>query len=698
MSTPGGRSACSRGKVGGSLVAALPVAVLLVAVVVAVALAVGAAPTHAGWAPSSDVDDLDDDAAARLLAERYAPVVMVKEQTDECDAAGEQYEPAPVEIVLDNPEVLLRQVGPYDPVIMAAPGAGDLFRLGAGVYLDFPGDALRPGCTFERDFRRFSEGTVPTVYAHVAQQPDRPDQVALQYWFFWYYNLWNNQHEGDWEGIQLVFDAADVHEALASDPVSVGYAQHEGGERVEWTSARLERDGDRPVVYPSAGSHASYFSQAVFLGRGPSEGFGCDDTTGPSRRLDPDVVVLPERVDDPEDPLAWLMFDGRWGERRPGPYNGPTGPRDKERWTAPIDWHDSLRTSSVVVPAGDSEAALVVQAFCTVVEWGSVQVIDFQVSPVRLVVALAVIGFVAVRLVRRTLWSRVEPLPLVRRRRFGQILRIVPGYARGRARTVVVLGVVYVPVAFVVGLVVAALRAVPFFGQFLDLSGDRAGTSIGLALFVGGLANLIAYQIVSAAVAHVLDPADGRSHVSGIDALRAVAARRRELLSALGRAIAVVAVLAISVVGLPFALRQLVRYQFLAQAVMVDGCDGRAALTRSSSLVRGRWFHTAVAVAVLNLGIVVVATLVGLLLLVVLQMLPLWAFSLLVTLTSALVVLLAATAQTLLYGDAVAEHAGLPAAGSAVVGADGGGPDRNDQPPREAATAAPGDTPSEGRH
>ncbi len=55
--------------------------------------------------------------------------------------------------------------------------------------------------------------------------------------------------------------------------------------------------------------------------------------------------MLPDTVDDPDDPLAWLMFDGRWGERRAGSFNGPTGPTDKERWTEPIDWQNGLRSS-----------------------------------------------------------------------------------------------------------------------------------------------------------------------------------------------------------------------------------------------------------------------------------------------------------------------------------------------------------------
>ena len=38
--------------------------------------------------------------------------------------------------------------------------------------------------------------------------PGYPGQLALQYWIFYVFNDWNNLHEGDWEMIQLNFDAA----------------------------------------------------------------------------------------------------------------------------------------------------------------------------------------------------------------------------------------------------------------------------------------------------------------------------------------------------------------------------------------------------------------------------------------------------------------------------------------------------------
>jgi hypothetical protein len=41
------------------------------------------------------------------------------------------------------------------------------------------------------------------------------------------------------------------------------------------------------VVYPAAGFHASYFSAGLWLGLSASEGFGCDDSRGPSRTVAP---------------------------------------------------------------------------------------------------------------------------------------------------------------------------------------------------------------------------------------------------------------------------------------------------------------------------------------------------------------------------------------------------------------------------
>ncbi|MGH2840552.1 MAG: hypothetical protein ACRDKY_06985 [Solirubrobacteraceae bacterium] len=58
-------------------------------------------------------------------------------------------------------------------------------------------------------------------------------------------------HEGDWEGVTVV-SAKRQPEKLAF----VDMASHEGVFR--YSAAELERRGDRPIVYPANGSHASY--------------------------------------------------------------------------------------------------------------------------------------------------------------------------------------------------------------------------------------------------------------------------------------------------------------------------------------------------------------------------------------------------------------------------------------------------------
>jgi hypothetical protein len=626
---------------------------VLAGVVTALALTV-AAPSAAF--AQSDAPDAST-TAEQELADRYAPVIMVKEQLEQC-AEGEAYLPTSVDIVLDNPQILLRQVGANDPVMMRGPAVADLFELGEGFYLDFPGQALDPGCLYQRDFDNYRRGTEPTVYAHVARQEDRPDELALQYWFYWYYNDWNNKHESDWEGIQLLFDVGTVEEALATEPVSVGYAQHEGGERGGWNSSKLERDGTRPVVYSSVGSHASYFGSALYIGRSASEGFGCDNTDGPSTRLDPEVVVLPDHVDDPNDPLAWLSFDGRWGERHSGPYNGPTGPADKDRWTDPISWHDDLRASSAVVPTGDSQADGVISAFCGVVEWGSGQFITLKSSPVRFLATVAVVVLLALWVVRRTVWNRTDLQPLVRRRRAGQILRTAASGYRRRPAAMITFGLVYLPLTLAAAAIGAAASALPVFGTVIDLARDVSEATVVVALFVGGLTSVVAYVAVNAMVAAFLvQPAEGDGERDVLAAIRFAWSRRWPLAVAFARSVLVVVPLALTLIGLPWAVRQLIRYQFLPQAVVVEGADGRSALARSTILVRGRWWYTALMIAVFNAMITLSGMVIGLLLLLVLRSAPFWLFSALITLVYALIVPLAALAHTLLYGDAAAARA-----------------------------------------
>ena len=288
------------------------------------AIALAACPTA--------LADLADETA---LAEKHAPVVRLVEQIEEC-GHGEPFRPIDVELLFDEPTVALR--GPWNAVdlVQIGPKAEDLAGL-FEYHLDFPGHALEPGCDYERWDRRLRGESAPTVYAHVATDPGHPGKLALQYWLYYTYNDWNNLHEGDWEMIQLVFDAASAEEALAEEPVSVGYSQHEGAEAADWDEDKLELvDGSRPVVYPAAGSHANFFDAALYVGSSAEQGVGCDDTRGPHVEHDPEVITIPSDAAAARAAFPWITFEGRWGELQDAFFNGPTGPNLKTQWTEPI--------------------------------------------------------------------------------------------------------------------------------------------------------------------------------------------------------------------------------------------------------------------------------------------------------------------------------------------------------------------------
>ncbi len=638
--------------------------------VVAILAGGPAAAVHADE-PAAPRQPAADD-AAQQLADRFAPILMLKQQTEACDPDGEPYRPGLVDIVLDNPQIALRQLGNGDPVVKWGPTASDLFGLNQGFYVDFPGSALAPGCTYETDFWKYTGDKPAAVYAHIVQDPHRRDRLYLQYWFYWYFNDWNNKHESDWEGVTLQFQAASIEEALASTPIAVGYSQHEGGERATWDDDKLARDGDHPVVYSSAGSHASYYGEAVYLGRGASEGFGCDTTTGPSDRVVADVVVLPDSVDDPNDPLAWLGFNGRWGERQGGPFNGPTGPAAKARWLDPAPWFDDLRDDSVVIPGGSSQGQSIINVFCAVVERGSQALINFKMSPGQVVLTILIVALIAWFLLRRTAWDEVEPRPIRRRRRLGQIIRAAAEAYQREPLVFLFFGLVYIPAAMLAGLVGAMLDLIPFFDRVRALIGTASGTNLVVALLIGSLINLAAFVVVNSMVADYLER-DNRGIDGAIESAKRAFARRRDIAGAFGRAYFIVFLLLISAVLFPVGLFLLVRYQFIAQTVMLEDLDGRRALRRSGRLTNRRWLHTAIVSAGLNGLVLASAVTAGLLLLVLVPGLPLWAFSALAAVVYAVLVPLAATSMTLLYGDAVAERDELPRA-TLVVHADDRGP------------------------
>jgi hypothetical protein len=525
---------------------------------------------------------LGADGAEQQLAEKYAPVVGLK-QHEPCAKTGEPYRPVPVETVLGQADVVL--LGPDGMVAKQAPTAADLNGKGDGYWLDFPGDPLDAGCSYEQWFNRIAEGKATTAYAHIVEEQGK---LALQYWFYYPFNDWNNKHESDWEMIQLVFDVPTAEEALGPTPALVGYSQHEGAESANWDDEKLEKRNGRPVVYPGAGSHSNQFVQSLYLGHNAQTGFGCDDTRGPTRYEQTQVVLLPSEATRPDDPFAWLGYLGHWGQEVSGPNSGPTGPTFKGQWTEPITWvDDEWRPDSVQVPASSSVAPTATGFFCTAVAKGSEIYIRFLRNPFVVLGILTAIAMFAVWLSRRTKWSPALPTPIRQRRDGGEIYRSGFRVYRSRPALFIGIGLMAIPLGALAAIAQHLLFGVTGLASLTDVASDDPVIGALAAVLFGAFTTLIAATLVYAACAEALDRMDEGEQPDALDAYRGIAPALLPLAWATLRVVIVTGLLVVTVIGIPFAVVYLIRKTVTVQSILIEERGGTSGLKRSSELVRG---------------------------------------------------------------------------------------------------------------
>jgi hypothetical protein len=414
------------------------------------------------------------------LVSAYLPLLRVVDQPVPC-GPGEPYRVMRPDAVLGVDGIGRNGVvltgGDQD---VAAPTEADLPDPGDDSWhLDYPGNALRPKCDYEELFDAWR--TVPTVFARVTTEDGRPGELVVQYWFFYLYNDWNDRHEGDWEMIQVHFEADDAAEALAVGPYRVAFAQHEGAELSDWNGDVLEVvDGTRPVVYVAAGSHASYFRAARWFGKSAASGFGCDDTRGPHEDVSAEVEVL----DDAALP-RWARFEGRWGERQPSFNNGPTGPISKRQWAEPVSWADEEgRRGAVDLPSGGTA---VTDAFCSATRRASIVMFGLFDRPVAMGLLIAALLVALVMALRATVWKPVITAPLVVRRSLGQMVSTALTFIRRAPRQVMRVGVL-LPIAGALGAILQALvLGGTDVGDLADVADRSSGSGGALALAIGGV-------------------------------------------------------------------------------------------------------------------------------------------------------------------------------------------------------------------
>jgi len=248
------------------------------------------------------------------IAEKYAPILYFEQ--------GEMCYPVDVSYHMDN-SYLYQFTGDEPLLIDESPS--DL-TLSAYVTSDYYLDNML-GTTDDENIIQDYQNKLSTlgyrVYCNIHQSGGT---TVVQYWMFYAFNKGElNQHEGDWEMVQIVLSGGT--------PTDVMYSQHHGGQRATWN--QVERDGDHIKVYVARGSHANYL-------RSYSGKFGvASDIVGANGKILESGDYTLELLESQD----WLNFAGRWGEfdsyedvfRGKVGSPGPMYREDGVMWNSPVE-------------------------------------------------------------------------------------------------------------------------------------------------------------------------------------------------------------------------------------------------------------------------------------------------------------------------------------------------------------------------
>ncbi len=187
----------------------------------------------------------------------------------------------------------------------------------------------------------------PTAYAHLRRCEEAgcaPGRVLIQYWFFFPFNDWINNHEGDWEGMNVIVSSDDPDSATALDieyfahrihlvrPPGMPLAEHciitEATHPVAFVGGHGRLTGCIGGTGEGEASHGFYPTPGRFAEVSEGDPLGCFERADEeiSTRAGPtvhwsdlavEVIPAPEAIDTGAEPeRGWLVADLLWGTRR----------------------------------------------------------------------------------------------------------------------------------------------------------------------------------------------------------------------------------------------------------------------------------------------------------------------------------------------------------------------------------------------
>jgi hypothetical protein len=333
--------------------------------------------------------------------------------------------------------------------------------------------------------------------------------------------------------------------------------------------------------------------------------------------------------------------------------NGPTGPETKTVWNEPFSWMAGQRSTSPRLPGGTLVGGSAVGAFCGAVASVSELINLDAKSHFAALATIVVAVLLLVLFVLVTKWRPVDLEHLQRRRAFGQLIRAARQLYGRHWLVLVPIGLTAIPI---VGGVNALAN---LFASNRDVDKAKGGLHLALADVLEYIGRPIASAIVAAVViVFVRELASGET-AGFLNSWRGMLSRfwrvvSGQLLASLG-----IALLFLTVIGIPYAIYKYVGWQFVQQEILFDDKRVRAAFRGSSERVRGRWWHTVRVTGFLFLVSVVTGPVLGFVL-IFLNFSLLW-INVLGSLVFALLVPYVTLGHTLLYFDLGARQAEEPA-------------------------------------
>ena len=366
--------------------------------------------------------------------------------------------------------------------------------------------------------------------------------------------------------------------------------QHGGGETTDWEDGKVQKRGP-PIVYPAAGSHATFYESAIFVENGQEgSGLGCDNTSEPLRRLRRSPILVPNHP-APKADLSGLPTPAAGGKRRRDSTTGRPARRPRPSGREPFSWMAAQRSTSPRLPGGPVLGPAVTGAFCGAVATAS-GFVNLEAKS-RLTADLTIFGIAvawpslsgsrpglrwssascdagglsaSVRAARQLYgrhWHTLVPIGLTAIPIVGAVegvKTLLSGRRRRAADRRIGCGLL--------GPAAGARRPDRLAGK-ADRLGNRRGRRDRLREAPGRGTGERFHRLLWRHAAPLL--AGGRRPVArhpGRDAI------------------------AITVIGAPLAVWKYVEWQFVQQEILFEDRSLREAFRGSSRLVRGRWWHT----------------------------------------------------------------------------------------------------------